>query len=267
MLRRWRRKYGTAFRVSVVNQLAYPGELWLRTIFLVLIMFIFSSLWHTTYGELGRATVGGFTLTEMLWYLAITESLILSRPRDSLRIDEEVRTGDLAYALVRPYSFVCFRYAQMLGERLVRLGVNLAVALPLAFLFSRGIGLDRQGLLPGAAIVLGAITIDYLLVLAICLLAFWVEDTASFLFVYDRLLMILGGMLLPISLFPDRLEAIARALPFSAVVYAPALVLVQFEPGLVVQVALRQGAALVVATVLAVAVFRLGVRRIHTNGG
>jgi ABC-2 type transport system permease protein len=264
--RRWE-KYVTAMRVSVQNQLAYPGELWLRTVFIVLIMFIFSSLWHTTYGELGRASVGGFTLTQMLWYLAITESLMLSRPRDSLRIDEEVRSGDLAYALVRPYNFVAYRYAQMIGERLVRFGVNMLVAAPLALVFTGGVGIGATGLLPGALAVFTAISIDFLFVLAISLLAFWLEDTASMLFIYDRLLMIAGGMLLPLSLFPGPLAAIARALPFSAIINGPAQMLVGYEAGEFASLLARQSIALVVAVALASVVFRLGVRRINANGG
>jgi ABC-2 type transport system permease protein len=264
--RRWA-KYWTALRVSVQNQLAYPGELWMRTIFIVLIMFIFSSLWHTTYGEMNAASFGGFTLTQMLWYLAITESVMLSRPRDSLRIDEEVRSGDVAYALIRPYSFVGYRYAQMLGERLVRFGINLAVAAPLAFLFSGGVGISAAGMLPGAVAIFTAISIDFLFVLAVSLLAFWIEDTSSMLFIYDRLLMIVGGMLLPLSLFPGPLEAIARALPFSAIINGPAQTLVLYEPGEFLILLVRQGLALAVAIVLALAVFELGVRRIHANGG
>jgi ABC-2 type transport system permease protein len=264
--RRWA-KYWTVLRVSVQNQLAYPGELWMRTIFIVLIMFIFSSLWHTTYGEMNASSFGGFTLTQMLWYLAITESLMLSRPRDSLRIDEEVRSGDLAYALIRPYSFVAYRYAQMLGERLVRFGINLAVAAPLALLFSGGIGISAQGLLPGAVAVFTAVSIDFLFVLAVSLLAFWIEDTSSMLFIYDRLLMIAGGMLLPLSLFPGPLEVIARALPFSAIINGPAQTLVVYQGDEFLTLLVRQGIALAVAILLASAVFRLGMRRIHANGG
>ena len=100
------RKYLAAFRLSLQSQLAYPAEMWLRTIFVFIIMFIFSSLWHTTYGELGRDRLGGLSLSEMLWYLALTEIIILSRPRDSVRMDDDVRTGQLAYQLTRPYNFL-----------------------------------------------------------------------------------------------------------------------------------------------------------------
>jgi ABC-2 type transport system permease protein len=266
-LGRTARKYVAAFRVSLMSQLAYPAEMWLRTIFVLIIMFIFSSLWHTTYAELGRETLGGLDLSQMLWYLAITESILLSRPRETLRIDEEVRTGQLAYQLARPYNYVLYRFAQMWGERLPRFLLTLAVAALLATLFSGGSGVSWGGLLAGPPALLLALTIDFLFVLTISLLAFWVEDTTPFLFIYDRFLMILGGMLLPLELFPGPLEAVARVLPFSAIVYAPARMFVDPDPARLAGLLLQQGVMLLVAMLIAGGLFRYAERRLQANGG
>ncbi len=261
------RKYVAAFRVSLLGQLAYPAELWLRTIFVLIIMFVFSSLWHTTFTELGRERLGGLSLSQMLWYLAITESILLSRPRDAIRIDEEVRTGALAYQLVRPYNYVLYRMAQVWGERLPRFGVTLVVAAALATLFSGGLGVGWEGLLAGLPVLAIALTLDFLCVMSISLLAFWVEDTAAFLFIYDRFLMILGGMLLPLELFPSAIERLARVLPFSAVVYAPARVFVDPQREQVLALVTRQLLWLAVAIIVAGALFRYAERRLQANGG
>lgn len=261
------RKYAAVFRLSVLGQLAYPAEMWLRTIFVFIIMFIFSSLWHTTYGEMGQARLGGLTLGQMLWYLAITESILLSRPRDAMRIDEEVRSGQLAYQLARPYNYVLYRFAQTWGERLPRFAVTLLVAGALATLFSGGSGIGWQGLLAGPPALVLALAIDFLLVSAISLLAFWVEDTAPFLFIYDRFLMILGGMLLPLELFPGPLENVARILPFSSVVYAPARMFVDPDGGRLAELLVQQLVALIGAALIALWLFRYAERRLQANGG
>ena len=261
------RKYLAAFRVSLRSQLAYPGEMALRLLFVVIIMVIFSSLWHTTFAELGRSRLGGLSLGQMLWYLAITESILLSCPRDSIRIDEEVRSGQLAYALARPYSYLLFRFAQVWGERLPRFALTFAAAVTLATIFSGEVGVSWSGVLAGLPVLVLALTVDYLLVLAICLLAFWVEDTNSFLFIYDRFLMILGGMLLPLELFPDALEQLARVLPFSMLVYAPARTFVHPNLGGLPALLSRQMVTLAVALALAGLLFRHAVRRLQANGG
>lgn len=261
------RKYLLAFRLSVRQQLAYRGELWVRTLFLVLILFVFSSLWRTTYGEMGRATLGGLTFVQMLWYLAITESIVTSRPIVSLRIDEEVRTGAIAYTLARPYRFLVFRYAQAMGEWWTRLLFNLAVALPIAFLFTRGIGLSTAGLLPGLAVLAGAMLLDYLLTASVHLLGFWAEDTTGFQLIYSRCVMIAGGMLLPLSLFPGPVEAVLRLLPFGAIAYGPAQTLVAFEVTDFARIVAVQAAWIALAVLLAAVLFRLGERQVAANGG
>jgi ABC-2 type transport system permease protein len=262
-----RSKYLAGFRVSLRSQLAYPAEMWLRLIFVFLIMFIFSSLWRTTYSELGRSTLGGLTLGQMLWYLAITESIILSRPRDSVRMDEEVRTGQLAYQLARPYNFVLYRFAQIMGERLPRFLITLVAAAALATVFSGEIGASWRGLLAGVPVLALALTLDFFIVLAISLLAFWTEDTTAFLFIYDRFLMILGGMLLPLELFPGVLEAVARALPFPAVIYAPARTFVAPDAELLAATLAHQVIWLVAAGLVAGWFFGYAVRRLQANGG
>src|SRR6266542_351293 len=64
-------KYGAVFATAVHNQLAYWGEWLLRGVFLTMVLFIFLQLWRAAYGAQGKSTIGGFTLPQMLWYLAI----------------------------------------------------------------------------------------------------------------------------------------------------------------------------------------------------
>jgi ABC-2 type transport system permease protein len=262
-----RSKYLAGFRISLQSQLAYPAEMWLRTIFVFIIMFVFSSLWHTTFEEMGTARLGGLTLSGMLWYLAITESILISRPRESVRMDEEVRTGQLAYQLVRPYNFILFRFAQVWGERLPRFLVTLLVAATMATVFSGGVGVTTAGLLAGLPVLALALALDFLFVLGISLLAFWAEDTSSFLFIYDRFLMILGGMLLPLELFPGALEDLARALPFAAMVYAPARMFVDPDGGQLMATLGQQAVWLAVVALCTGGLFRYAARRLQTNGG
>lgn len=261
------RKYLAAFRVSLMAQLAYPGEVLMRSVFLLLILFIFASLWRTTYGEMGRRTIGGFSFTQMLWYVALTEALILSRGRTSITIADEVRSGDFAYALTRPFNFVLYRYAEAMGDRVVRLSINFGIASALALLFTGGVGLDPVGAAPALLLAWAAVSLDFLFVLAVQMLAFWTEDTTAFQFIYDRLLMILGGMLLPIRLFPHALALLARALPFAAIINGPAQTAVAFDAGALPGAVLRLGLWLAAGLVLASLLFRAGVRRVNANGG
>ena len=265
----WRRaaKYGAILRMSVVNHLAYWSEVLLRGIFLVLIIFVFVQLWSLTYRTLGTNQLGAYSLPQMIWYFAFAEAIMLSAPLLRNKIDQEVKSGDLAYRLNKPYHYVLYLAADYAGERLVRFGLMLGLGSALALLFVGPIPFTPLGLAGAGLVVTGALLLDFLLSCAIGLLSFWVEDTWAFDFIYRRLVMLLGGMMIPLDVFPEPLSSIARALPFSVIVYGPARLWVAATPDFFFATLLRLVVALVLATALVALLYRAGQRNVTVNGG
>ena len=95
------RTEGYAFR-AVAKYLAFaalgfrqaraePGELLGRAVFFVMILAVFSAVWRAV------AESGGAVLRsprEMLWYLALTEWVVMSAPQLHFQMEEDVRRGD-----------------------------------------------------------------------------------------------------------------------------------------------------------------------------
>lgn len=261
------RKYYEIMRVSLQSSLVYLYDVVFRALFLVVVIFIFVQLWRTTYGTTGSTMVAGLTLRRMIWYLVLTESIILSRPRKILEISDDVKSGAIAYALGKPYSYILFHYFRFLGETAVRFPVNLAVG---GLIASAMVGPMDASLvsLPAVALaVLAAITIDFFLSMAIGLLAFWVEDTTAFFWIYEKMLFTIGGMLVPLEIFPPLLQRISRALPFNLVVYGPARLLVDFSLDGFVGLMVRQVAWGVMLLAVAHIVFWFGAKRVSIHGG
>jgi ABC-2 type transport system permease protein len=260
-------KYVAILRMSIGNHLAYWGEVLLRSIFLVLIIFIFVQLWTLTYGSLNTAKVGDYTLPQMIWYFAFAEAIILSVPLLRTKIDQDVKSGDLAYRLNKPYHYVFYLAADYSGERLVRFALNLVIGSILALLFVGPIALTVGGLLAVAVVLPAAMGLDFLVSCAIGLLSFWVEDTWAFDFIYRRLVMILGGMMIPLDVFPEPLSSIARTLPFSLMVYGPARLWVAPTPQFFMEMLVRLAIALAIAGAIVALIYRAGQRNVTVNGG
>jgi ABC-2 type transport system permease protein len=260
-------KYVAVLRMSVANNLAYLGEVALRSVFLVLLVYVFLQLWDTTYGALHTPTIGGFTLPQMIWYFAFAEAIIMSAPRLSGRIDQEVKSGDLAYRLNKPYSYILYLAADYTGERLVRFTLNLGISVALCLLLVGPIPFSVVGLPATALLVAGGWAIDFLALVSLGLLSFWVEDTFAFTFIYTRLVLLLGGTLLPLNVFPDWARGIAEALPFGYIIYGPARSLVGFDGGFWLSTLLRQGVAIAILGAVAGLIFRAGSRQVNINGG
>lgn len=260
-------KYTWIAYTAAKSNVAYISEVGSRVIFLGVILYIFLKLWQVTFRETGATNLGGLTLPQMMWYLAVTESIMLSTPLVSQAVDRDVRTGQLAVHLIKPLSYPLYCLGNALGERLTRFSLNLAVGLLVVTIFVGPIPLSWQSVALLGALLPLAFTLDFLAYFLIGLGAFWLEDTVGLVLIYSRVTMILGGMLIPMELFPEQLQPWLRVLPFANVVYGPARMFVKpdFEalPGLV----LNQLVSISVYTILVVVVYRLATRRIFSNGG
>jgi ABC-2 type transport system permease protein len=267
-VRRGLLKYGAIFWVSLRNNFAYMAEALARVFFLGLILFILTQLWQTVYAANGGKTVAGFSLSEILWYLALTEVFTTTRPAFNLDIDQAVRSGELAYTLGRPYNYLLYQLAVYLGTRLVRVAMSTVLAsLIILALAGPPTFLRPESFLALVWLFGLAMLVDFLAIFIIAIQSFWTEDTTGFMLIYTRLTMILGGMLLPLDALPEPLAGIAKALPFSYMLYQPARLTIKFDWAGLAEASLKLGLTIAVLAALALWWLNLIERRLSSNGG
>ena len=260
-------KYSAVLRISVANNMAYMMEVVFRAILLVVLVFILSQLWKTTFALHKEKIPDGFSINTMIWYLIAAEAIALSLPTLTRRIDQEVRSGQLAYLLGRPCSYILYNFAYYLGERLVRWSMNCLVGAGLALFVVGWPSFTWQGVLAWPLVSLLAMCIDFVLYFCIGLFAFWIEETQAISFMFSRLTLVLGGVLAPLEIFPQPIRSIAQALPFGAILYGPARTLVHFDPGQFYRLVLQQLLMIAVGSLILLALYRVALRRVNMNGG
>ena len=256
-------KTASVLRITLLSRFAYVGELLVRSVFMVLIIFIFTQLWRAT----GQVEKTGFSLAQLIWYLAFTEAIMTSADTGGGDVDREVRSGDLAYRLARPLPYPLFHLGSMLGERLLRFTLNLIIGVLVAFVVVGPLAIGPWALVLSLSAALVGFVADWTWTMTISLLSFWIENTFGIHLLYRRGLMILGGMLVPIDAYPAWLQDIARRLPFQYLVYAPARLFVRPDGAYWAEV---MGAIMllgVAGCVPLVLVYTLGLRRVSAQGG
>jgi ABC-2 type transport system permease protein len=264
---RWIRKYIAVLQVSVASNLAYIAEVFFRALLLVVLVFILAQLWKTTFSARGVVRLSGFSISDMIWYLVAAEAIAISLPTLTRQIDQEVRSGQLAYLLGRPCNYILYHFAQYLGERLVRLGMNAVVGAVLALLIVGPPHITWMGLAAWPLVAFLALCIDFVAYMTIGLLAFWTENTDSFALIFSRLTLVFGGVLAPLEIFPQPLRSIAQALPFSAILYGPSRTLVHFEFDRFLALLEQQALMLMVGGLLLFVVYQIAIRHVNINGG
>lgn len=258
-------KYLRIFTISVREQVAYLPALFLRNAFFVVIFYVFYCLWTAIYQN--RSTLEGFTLVQMIWYLAFTEAIELSRSGVMNQIQEEVKDGTVVYGLARPYHSVVFKISRGLGESIVRCLPVLAIGYAIALIFAGPLPGHLSALPFGIMLMVGGLLLNVLWHVNIGLLSFWFEEVGPFYWILAKLIFIMGGLFFPIDLFPDWLSGVAKKMPFAFSAYWPARTMVRFDMDVFFNG--LQG-MLIYATLLAacaVTVFSIARRRVHVQGG
>lgn len=260
-------KYWFIWKISISEALVYFLDFVGRSGFFAFIMGIYLFLWKAIYGESG-AVLDGFTLDMMIWYLVFTEIVTLSTTDYYREIAEDVKSGQIAYLLNKPYNYIAYNYFNTMGKIMVRLLVNTLVGFLVALCFVGPLKSMSLISLPVTflGIILG-ISINFFLNFALALTAFWVEENTPFRWVFQKMVFTLGGMLLPLDLFPGWLQKISVHLPFAYITYGPAKMGVAFEPSYAIEVLVGQLAYLAGSILLTMFVFSKGVKKLNVNGG
>lgn len=260
-------RYGFVLRTAARQQWVYRTELAMRAVQMVLFMGVFMALWSSAFGISGKSTLEGYSLAEMVWYLAMTETITLSGSRIFTEISEEVRSGNLAYTLARPLSYPWYQVANSLGNSAPRFLLNFLTAAVVVGLGMRRIAGSPTGLLVFLGMAALALLLDALVAVLIGLSAFWIEEVMPVFWIYQKLLFTLGGLFLPLEMFPDWLRRIAEWLPFQFIAYAPARSFVAFEAKFALRAVAGQIAYVLALTTLVTLVWRRAQRRLVMHGG
>lgn len=258
-------KYSTVLRISLQNVFVYRSNMIGGLLFYSLFIFVFLNLWRAIYqgGE-----VAGYSLTQMVWYLCMTE-LIVFGCRSSVfnQMNEDVKSGSIAYQLNRPYHYVLYQFFNALGGMVFNLLIYGLLAIIL--------GLVMVGPIPGFSFitlpfalfsaVLGMV-INFFLLMTLGLTAFRLEENGAFYLIYQKLVFMLG-MFIPVEFLPGWLQSIARCLPFSYVAWAPARLIVAFSWDFFWQVLPMQLLWAVLAIIFSIGMYDFGIRGIQAHGG
>jgi ABC-2 type transport system permease protein len=252
---------GTSARRAVAS----PGGLVTCVGFYIAVIGVLGSLWRVAAAANG-GQLAGYSGLALSWYIAASEAVTVSlNIRMIEEIGDDIGSGAVVVELLRPASVLAVRVASEVGRALPRMAACVVVGLAVCSVVA---GVPPAGAVPGMLLALPAMVLavscNVVAQHAFAGAAFWVRDARSTWFLYQKLVFLLGGMLLPLEVLPDSVERVARLLPFMAMAYAPArLASGHAEPVLLVV----QVGWLVVLGGVAVAVFAAGEQRLQAVGG
>jgi len=219
-------KYFHFARIAFVDYTNNRLRMSTRFLVYILLAWVMIAMWRVIYAS-GHGPQG-ISLIDMGWYNGIVQMMFFLSPRLFVVIDEDVRSGNIGYFLNRPIPYLWMRLSEGLGA----LGVHILIffTFGVAFLYFYLGGWPSHGIASVASaliLLIGGSILHLLFQVGCGLSTFWTNDAIFIYNAYMKILLLLGGIYLPISLYPSFMpKEFIQMLPFANMVGAPSEILI-----------------------------------------
>ncbi len=206
------------FSLQARKSMSYRLDFWVKTVVNTLIgLGLVWYLWSSIFASTGQESYGGYTLAGMmLYYVLMMLTMRLTQLRiGDMDLAEEIYNGSLSRYLVYPLSYLPVKYAQQMGG-IVDVVLQIALsALVLWYFFPHEelAVVSAMNVIRALPVVLLGSLLAFLLYLPLQLVAFWADNVWSLVLLARFASGLLGGGLLPLSLFPEHWANTLRLLP------------------------------------------------------
>ncbi|MBQ2873271.1 MAG: ABC transporter permease [Bacilli bacterium] len=262
------RKYLYIFKTEIMSNLQYIFNILVGFIGFFIVLFIFLNLWNYMYDDPSQL-INGYTKNQMIWYVIITEILWMTLEGRTYckKICNDVRSGNIAYNINKPYNYILYSLSNHLGSVSIKFIVYIILGMIMGYIFMGSF--PNLNILSILAILITGIlatVISILLITFIGLCSFIIEDANPFYWLYSKFILILGTVF-PIEYFPKTIQPILTFSPVYVVSYGPAKLFVDFNINNFISIIIAQIIYIIIGYFICSLMYKKGVRKLNVNGG
>lgn len=176
--------------------------------------------------QLNGGSMNGVNYATTMWSMFIYFCVMILNIRRLDRIIMlEVKSGNVEILLNKPVNYILLSFYKVIGQGIYSFLLIGVIGIAVMTWFVGVPELELPVFIPTFAMTLFLGQVLGLMIYAVIgLLAFFIQDVRPVHWIVDKLIMILGGSYLPISMFPGFMKVIAFASPFGAVNFASSTV-------------------------------------------
>lgn len=263
-------KYRAIFSIGLQNTFVYRWNFLLRSLFALIPLFGTVFVWRSIYGG-APGKIAGYDYGEMIFYflLVLLVDNLITPTEDEWQIASEIREGQLSSFLLKPFDFLAYRSCIFIGSRLLYTSVTILPVIAVFWWFRNclqpPVHPSTWGWFLLSLVMAGAI--QFLIAYTLAMLAFWLLEISTVVFILYSFEYFLSGKLFPLDSVPGMAGQALKLLPFPYEVYFPVAVLMekvrgpQLFGGLLIQ-----AFWVLVCLLSARGLWRAGVRRYEAVG-
>lgn len=267
------KKYWHVLNVGIQNNLTYRFNFLARAVFGLVPLIATLYVWRTIYADKSHgAVVGSYTLPEMIsYYLIVTiVDALTAVNEDDWQIAADIKDGNISQFLLKPINYMVYRLCLFFSGRATYLGVAV---IPLALFV---LALRHYFVLPADGLTVGLFLFSVLLTAllqffmsyAMAMLAFWVLEVSTFIFILFAFEYIASGHMFPLDILPKGFAQVLLYTPFPYQLYFPVAIYMGKVSGMeLVQGLMIQTTWVFLAFAFAQLMWRRGIRKYSAVGG
>lgn len=266
-------KYTHVLNIGIQNNLTYRFNFLARTLFGFIPLAAILFMWRTIYAEKEPGElIGTYTLAQMISYylLATLVDALTAVNEDDWQIAADIKDGNISQFLLKPIDYLVYRLCLFFSGRLTYLAVAAIPLGVLVFCLRHYFVLPANWPTFGLFLLSTAMTalLQFFMSYAMAMLAFWVLEVSTFIFILFAFEYIASGHLFPLDILPPVLEQILFFSPFPYQLYFPVSIYMgKITGGELIQGFLMQVFWVAAAYGLARLLWHRGIRKYSAVGG
>jgi len=255
------KKYIEIFKYSLKQNMTFKVNYMFSIISLAIHLFVFNELWD--YILQGK-TAAGFTKTQLIWYITITEFITYSSVRSYRKVSDMVKNGDIANILIKPIDFIKYQFMEDISV-IIKTLINVVSIIVIGLVLTGPIECGIQSIMFTIIASMVGVVIQVLVQIFIGLMAFIMEETKGIWLVIQKLSFLL--VFTPIEFYPEIVQKIFYCLPTTYMVYTPARIFIGADIYTTFILLGLEILSLIFWYVGCRMLYLKGVKRINVNGG
>ncbi len=267
------KKYWHVINIGIQNTLVYRVNFLFRASFGLIPLIATIYLWRSVFaGKESSASVAGYSLAGMIsYYVLITiVDAFTAVNEDDWQIATDIKDGNINQFLLKPIDYLWYRLCLFFAGRAIYV---VAAALPVGLFvyFQRQYFVLPANFSTAALFTLSMIMtalLQFFMSYTMAMLAFWVLEVSTFIFILFAFEYIAGGHLFPLDILPPWLALLLRFTPFPYQLFFPVSIYLgrvtgpELWLGLLIQLSW-----LLIFYTLARTIWNRGIRRYTAVGG
>src|SRR6188472_1516966 len=219
-----RGKYLSVFKIGLQNTFVYRWNYLLRAVFGLIPLAGTVFLWRAVFDE-KQGGMQGYDYGSMIYYylLTILVSNLVTPTEDEWQIASDIREGQINSFLTKPLNYLGYRFSIFLSGRLVYTLVTIPPIILIFVYFRAYLTFPSDPLAYPFAFIslLMAAMIQFFITYSIAMMAFWILEISTIVFIVYSFEYFLGGQMFPVDIMPAAVQVVMKWLPFYYELFCP----------------------------------------------